>query len=89
MKLYKNAIAEMKVKGCLDCPNRVARRIAVRGGFYTDYACAAIMEKVRNPIMGTEEVQQRYPSVREPMQHGGCLWICPLPEVVEEGVNNE
>ncbi|MDD3535195.1 MAG: hypothetical protein PHC50_03500 [Candidatus Cloacimonetes bacterium] len=84
MKLYKNAIAEMKVKGCNDCPHRIPKVYKGRnGGYYTLQVCSAITMKAYNHILCKPVTHHLYPCVADAINNGSYLPECPLPEAGE------
>lgn len=78
MKLYSNSIVSMPISGCKDCPNRTHQSVKVADRFRTEYFCKLIFTTWENPINSLRH--RTFASVAEPMQIGGTLSGCPLPD---------
>jgi hypothetical protein len=77
MKIWKNATVTMKVPGCMQCPNRVAKRYSKgQDRFGSYWICKAITKTYC--IKGEESTYN--PPVNDRALVNGFLEDCPLPE---------
>ncbi len=85
MKLFSNPILNMPISGCKECPNRTHQTVQVGDRFRTEYFCKLVYTTWQNPINSLKH--HTFASVAEPMQNGGTLPECPLPnyETTQQG----
>ena len=79
MRVYRNAIMIMRIRGCKECPNKTAHRYKTIKSFFTDFVCKAIeLEHTGKDGIAT----YYHPSIREALAIDGFLDGCPLEETV-------
>lgn len=85
MKIFKTSIASLPLSSCAECPNRVSKRFAHGSKFYSEWCCAAIVLRTRNPITKEIVFKHRFPSLTEALHRKGFHPECPLENYTQKG----